>query len=58
MLATLEFLGQDESAAAVVEYGILIALVALVALAGIADMGQHVSAIYDRAGDALRARHH
>ncbi len=53
MLATLTFLGRDESAAAAVEYGILIALIALVALIGITRLGDHLSAVYDRAGDVL-----
>ncbi len=52
MFATLKFLGPDESAAAAVEYGILIALIALVALAGLSFLGNRVSGIYDRAGDA------
>jgi Flp pilus assembly pilin Flp len=43
MLATLTFLGRDESAAAAIEYGILIALIALV---GFARLGDHVSAIF------------
>ena len=55
MLATLIFLGRDESAAAAIEYGILIALIALVALIGITRMGHHVSEIYDRAGDRLES---
>lgn len=53
MLATLKFLGRDESAAAAVEYGILIALIALVALIGITHLGKHVSEVFDRAGDRL-----
>ncbi len=55
MLATLKFLGRDESAAAAVEYGILIALIALIAMIGIHRLGVHVSAIYDSAGDHLES---
>jgi Flp pilus assembly pilin Flp len=55
MLATLTFLGRDESAAAAIEYGILIALIALVAMVGFARLGDHVSAIFDRAGDRFES---
>ena len=57
MLATLKFLGQDDSAAAAVEYGLLVALIALVALAGLSQMGTSLSGIYDHAEDVL-AHHH
>jgi pilus assembly protein Flp/PilA len=53
MLATLKFLSQDESAATAVEYGLLLALIAIAALAGLTSLGTHLKAAYDRAGDVL-----
>ena len=54
MLATLKFLARDESAVALVEYGILIAFIALFLVVGLTFLGSRVSDIYDRAGDHLQ----
>jgi pilus assembly protein Flp/PilA len=50
MLAILNFLTQDESAAAAVEYGLLLGLVALAALAAITRMGAAVHSVFELAG--------
>jgi Flp pilus assembly pilin Flp len=57
MLAILKFLSRDQSAAAAVEYGLLLALIALGAFFALRHLGEHVSMVYDRAGDAFD-RHH
>ena len=54
MLEILKFLSHDESAASAVEYGLLLALIALAALVALTRLGTHVNAAYDRAGDVLR----
>jgi Flp pilus assembly pilin Flp len=53
MFAILKFLGQDESAVAAVEYGFLLALIALAALLGITGLGSHLHSVYERAGDSF-----
>ena len=53
MLAILKFLSRDQSAATAVEYGVLIALVALAAFFAVSRLGTHLNVLYDRAGDVL-----
>jgi len=53
MLAILNFLSHDESAAAAVEYGLLLGLVALAALAALLRVGAHLGLVYERAGGSF-----
>ena len=53
MLDILKFLSHDESAAAAVEYALLLALIALTALFAITRLGTHLSRVYDRGGDSF-----
>jgi Flp pilus assembly pilin Flp len=53
MFAILKFLGHDESGAAAVEYGFLLALIALAALLGMTGLGAHLHSVYERAGNAF-----
>ncbi len=46
-------LGSDEEGATMVEYGLLIAFIALVAVLGAAILGQGLSTMYDKIGTAV-----
>jgi|HubBroStandDraft_6_1064221.scaffolds.fasta_scaffold5171829_2 pilus assembly protein Flp/PilA len=46
MLHFITSLVRDEDGASMVEYGLLIALIAMVALAGISTLGINVNALY------------
>jgi Flp pilus assembly pilin Flp len=53
MLTIIAFLSQDESAAAAVEYGLLLAFIAIVAIVGITHLANALNAVYLSARDAL-----
>jgi pilus assembly protein Flp/PilA len=46
MLTTLKNLVQDEDGATMVEYGLLIALIALVAIVGVKTLGTNISSLF------------
>lgn len=48
MFSIIKFLSYDESAAAAVEYGMLLAFVALAALFGLTRVGSHLDQLFDR----------
>ncbi|MBV9333927.1 MAG: Flp family type IVb pilin [Candidatus Eremiobacteraeota bacterium] len=54
MLATLNFLTRDETAAAAVEYGLLLAAIALVAIFSLFHIGRQVDSIFDGVRNAIR----
>jgi pilus assembly protein Flp/PilA len=53
MLQLVKRLRRDEEGAALVEYGILIGLIAVVCIAGVTLMGQEISAAFSRYAAAL-----
>ena len=46
-------LWNDESGQDLVEYALLVAFIAIVAVAGVLVLGENISALFDRTGDAL-----
>jgi pilus assembly protein Flp/PilA len=48
-----QFFGQDESGQGLVEYGLLVSLIALVVIGAMVTLGGNVTAIFTAAGDAL-----
>ena len=56
MPITLKFLTQDESAAAAVEYGLLLAFIAIVAAVGLGHLANSLNTAYENARDALVTR--
>jgi Flp pilus assembly pilin Flp len=55
MLATLKFLARDDTAAAAIEYGLLLAAIALVAILSLRHVGRGIDSIFDSVRDALRS---
>jgi pilus assembly protein Flp/PilA len=47
MLSTLKSMIRDEEGATMVEYGLLVALIAMVALAAVTLLGQHLSTLFN-----------
>jgi Flp pilus assembly pilin Flp len=56
MLATLKFLTRDETAASAVEYGVLLAAIALAAIFSLRHVGTRIDSIFDSVRNAIR--HH
>jgi pilus assembly protein Flp/PilA len=53
MLASLKSLALDESGASMVEYGLLVALIAMVALAAVKTLGTSVSTLFNNAAGSI-----
>jgi Flp pilus assembly pilin Flp len=54
MLATLNFLTRDESAAAAVEYGLLLGFIALGVFFALHEVGRGVDRVFDSVRNAFR----
>jgi pilus assembly protein Flp/PilA len=53
MLATLKSLIRDEEGATMVEYGLLVALIAMVALVAITVLGQNLSTLFSTVANTI-----
>lgn len=53
MIATLASLSRDEEGATMVEYGLLIALIALVAIAGVTVLGTTLNTLFSNAASSI-----
>jgi len=53
MLTTLKSMIRDEEGASMVEYGLLIALIALVALTAVKFLGTNLSTLFNNAATSL-----
>ncbi|MGA8476116.1 MAG: Flp family type IVb pilin [Candidatus Cybelea sp.] len=53
MLTTLMSMIRDEEGATMVEYGLLVALIALVALAGITTLGTSLSSMFNNVANTI-----
>lgn len=54
MIINLDYLKADESGASMLEYALIAALVAVVALTTVTMMGQEVSRTFNKVGSALK----
>ena len=53
MFKTLESITRDEEGATMVEYGLLVALIALVAVAAITTLGSNLSALFNSVAGSI-----
>jgi pilus assembly protein Flp/PilA len=53
MLATLKSMIRDDEGATMVEYGLLVALIALVALGAVTTLGQHLSTLFNNVATSI-----
>jgi|HubBroStandDraft_5_1064220.scaffolds.fasta_scaffold771134_2 pilus assembly protein Flp/PilA len=53
MLHLLNSMIRDEEGATMVEYGLLVALIALVALVGVTTLGQSVSSVFNNVAGSV-----
>jgi pilus assembly protein Flp/PilA len=53
MLTTLISMIRDDEGATMVEYGLLVALIAMVALVAVQALGQHVSTLFSTVAQSL-----
>jgi pilus assembly protein Flp/PilA len=53
MLTTVKTMIRDEEGASMVEYGLLLALIALVALTGVKLVGTNLSSLFNSVGTSL-----
>lgn len=53
MLTTLTSMLRDEEGATMVEYGLLVALIAMVALVAVQALGQHLSTLFSGVAQTL-----
>jgi pilus assembly protein Flp/PilA len=53
MLTSLMSMIRDEEGATMVEYGLLVALIALVALAGITTLGTNLSSLFNNVANTI-----
>jgi len=53
MLATLKFLSRDESAAAAIEYGVLLGFIALTAILSIPNVGRELHVLFQDVANAF-----
>lgn len=53
MIAKLRSLLQDEAGQGMTEYGLIIALIAVVVIVSLTAMGKNIKGIFDNAGTAL-----
>jgi len=54
MLSFIKSLARDESGATAIEYGLIAALVAIAAMAGMRLLGTELNAIFNRVGTTLQ----
>ena len=52
-MTTFTSMIRDEEGATMVEYGLLVALIAMVALVGVTTLGQHLSTLYTNVGNSI-----
>jgi pilus assembly protein Flp/PilA len=53
MITTLKSMIRDEEGATMVEYGLLVALIALVALGAVTTLGTHLSTLFNNVATTL-----
>lgn len=53
LLMIIDRIRQDDRGAAMVEYGLLVALIALVAIAGVTILGTKLSTLFTQIGNSL-----
>ncbi len=53
MLHTLKTIVRDEDAATMVEYGLLVALIAMVALVGVTTLGSNLSGLFNSVSSSV-----
>lgn len=53
MLCSLKSMIRDEEGATMVEYGLLVALIAMVALVGVQTLGTNISSLFNTVGGSL-----
>jgi pilus assembly protein Flp/PilA len=53
MLHTLKSIVRDEDAATMVEYGLLVALIAMVALVGVTTLGSNLSSLFTNVSNSV-----
>jgi pilus assembly protein Flp/PilA len=53
MLATLKSMIRDDAGATMVEYGLLVALIALVALGAVTTLGKNLSSLFNNVATSL-----
>jgi len=53
MLATLKSMIRDDEGATMVEYGLLVALIALVALGAVTTLGKNLSGLFNNVAGSL-----
>ena len=53
MLHTLKSIVRDEEAATMVEYGLLVALIAMVALVGVTTLGTNLSSLFNSVSSSV-----
>jgi pilus assembly protein Flp/PilA len=53
MIATLNTMLRDEEGATMVEYGLLVALIALVAIVGVKTLGTKLNSLFSNAASSL-----
>ncbi len=53
MFNTLESITRDEEGATMVEYGLLVALIALVAIAAVTTLGSNLSALFNTVAGSI-----
>lgn len=53
MLHTLKSIARDEDAATMVEYGLLVALIAMVALVGVTALGSNLSGLFTNVSNSV-----
>ena len=53
MLATLKSMSRDDEGATMVEYGLLVALIALVALGAVTTLGKNLSTLFNNVATTI-----
>jgi pilus assembly protein Flp/PilA len=53
MVNTFKSLIRDDEGATMVEYGLLVALIAMVALAAVTTLGSHLSTLYNSVANSI-----
>ena len=56
MITTLKTMIRDEEGATMVEYGLLVALIALVAIVGVTLLGKNLNKLFNTVAGSLRTR--
>lgn len=54
MITHLKTLIRDEEGASAVEYGLLVALIAVVIIASVTALGENVSAVFEKAAKSIK----